>query len=376
MTKTSEAVNDGKNDGAIRSDEPPISGASIQMVSQLSVIGLFTMAVLAVLYYASPLIVPIALALVIATIMGPSVTWLCKKGIPRVISAVALVLLLFGIMVFLAVTLTTPLTEWIGRASELGFILRSKLNGFSQPISALQEVYREIQQMGSGGAENPAAIEVAPSEETSIVEAAIGILTPALSQLLIFFVSLIFYLIYKDEFKNFTVMTFASRNMRIRILRAYNDTEHTLSKYFSTFTFINIGLAAVVTVALYLVGMPNPLLWGVLAGLFNFLPYLGPAIVTIALIVASLLAFPTVPEALVPPIIYFVIHLLEGEFVTPSILGYSLAINPFFLFLAVVFWTWMWGPAGAFLAVPITMITVRIAHHLLGETEVKQPLPG
>jgi predicted PurR-regulated permease PerM len=171
-------------------------------------------------------------------------------------------------------------------------------------------------------------------------------------------------------------MTFASRNMRIRILRAYNDTEQTLAKYFSTFTFINIGLAVVVTAALYLVGMPNALLWGVLAGLFNFLPYLGPAIVTVALIVASLLAFPTVPEAIVPPAIYFVIHLIEGEFVTPSILGFSLAINPFFLFLAVIFWTWMWGPAGAFLAVPITMITIRIAHHLLGDTEVKQPLPG
>jgi predicted PurR-regulated permease PerM len=373
MTK---AANDGTNEGAISSTEPPISGASIQTVSQLSIIGLFAMAVLAVLSYASPLIVPVALALVIATIMGPSVTWLCKRGIPRVISAVALVLVLFGIMIFLAITLTTPLTEWIGRASELGVLLRGKLNDFSQPFSALQEVYREIQQMGSGGTENPGAIEVAPSEGTSIVGAAIGVLTPALSQLLIFFVSLIFYLIYKDEFKNFIVMTFASRNMRMRILRAYNDVEQTLSKYFSTFTFINIGLAVVVTVALYLAGMPNALLWGVLAGLFNFLPYLGPAIVTVALIVASLLAFPTVPEALVPPIVYFVIHLIEGEFVTPSILGFSLAINPFFLFLAVIFWTWMWGPAGAFLAVPITMITVRIAHHLLGETEVKQPLPG
>jgi predicted PurR-regulated permease PerM len=220
MAKIGKAVNDGANEGAVSSSEPPKPGASIQTVSQLSIIGLFTMAVLAVLSYAAPLIVPVALALVIATIMGPGVTWLCNKGIPRVISAVILVLLIFGVMVFLAVTLTTPLTEWIGRASELGVILRSKLNGFGQPFSALQEVYREIQQMGSGGPANGGAIEVKPADETSIVEAAIGILTPALSQLLIFFVSLIFYLIYKDEFKNFIVMTFAGRNLRIRILRA------------------------------------------------------------------------------------------------------------------------------------------------------------
>lgn len=376
MNKITKAADNGNNQGAIGSNENTLPGVSIQSISQLSIIGLFAMAVLAVLYYASALIVPVALALVIATIMGPSVAWLCKRGIPRVISAIGLVLVLCGIMIFLAITLTTPLAEWIGRASELGAILRSKLAGFSQPFSALQEVYREIQQMGSGGAATAPTIEVAPSDDTSIVQAAIGILTPALSQLLVFFVSLIFYLIYKDEFKNFIVMTFATRHMRIKILRAYNDVEQTLAKYFSTFTFINVGLAVVTTVALYLVGMPNALLWGVLAGLFNFLPYLGPAVVTVALIVASLLAFPTVPEAVVPPIIYFVIHLIEGEFVTPSILGFSLAINPFFLFLAVIFWTWMWGPAGAFLAVPITMITVRIAHHLLGDPEVKQPLPG
>jgi predicted PurR-regulated permease PerM len=354
---------------------PPSAPDILTTTSQIAIIGLFCLAVLALLFIGRMLIVPVVLAVVIATILGPAVSGLKKRGIPRVVSAITIVLLVFGVMVFLAVTLTTPLTDWIGRASELGWMLRSKLQSFSQPLSALQEIYTEIQNVGAGGGSDP-AVEIKAAADSSIVETALAVLTPALSQLLIFFVSLIFYLIYKEDFKNFVVMTFATRGMRIKILRTYNTIESRLSRYFSTFTLINIGMAVVTTIAMWLVGMPNPLLWGVLAGLFNYLPYLGPAIVTVALAVASLLSFDTIPQALLPPTVYMFIHLLEGEFITPSILGYSLAINPFFLFLAVVFWTWMWGPAGAFLAVPITMITVSIAQQIIGEPEPRQPLPG
>lgn len=359
-------------------EQPPTSPAPdiLALTSQIAIIGLFSLAVLSVLFIGRVLIVPVVLAVVIATILGPAVSRLKKRGVPRVLSAITIVLLVFGIMVFLAVTLTTPLTDWIGRASELGWMLRSKLQSFSQPISALQDIYSELQNVGASTNGADPTIEVKPAGESSIVETALAILTPALSQLLIFFVSLIFYLIYKEDFKNFVVMTFATRGMRIKILRTYNTIESRLSRYFSTFSLINVGLAVVTTIAMWLVGMPNPLLWGVLAGLLNYLPYLGPAIVTVALAVAALLSFNTLPEALLPPLIYTLIHVLEGEFITPSILGYSLAINPFFLFLAVIFWTWMWGPAGAFLAVPITMITVSIAQQIIGEPEPKQSLPG
>lgn len=344
---------------------------SWEVASQVAIVGLFAIAVLVMLYLTRALTVPVVLAVTIGTILAPSVSYLKRRGIPRVLSTIVIVLFLCVLFVSLAVTLTTPFADWLGRASEFGTILRSKLQSFSQPISALQDLYAALQNIGrddGAGAIQP--IEVQPSGDTTIVEAALGVLTPALSQLLIFFVSLIFYLIYKDEFKNFVTMTFSTRKSRLRILRIFNDVEAKLARYFSTFSLINIGLAAVCTLAMYLIGMPNPLLWGVLAGLFNYLPYLGPAIVTISLVVASILTFPTLTQAMVPPLVYMVIHVLEGEFLTPMILGYSLSVNPFFLFLAVVFWTWMWGPIGAFLAVPIAMITVGVAQHVRAPQEM------
>jgi predicted PurR-regulated permease PerM len=311
------------------------------------------------------------LAVIIGTILAPLVALLERRRIPRVASTILIVLLLLALLVFFAIALTAPLTDWIGRASELGVLLRSKLQDFRQPIGALQDLYASLQSIGSGDTAKHAgeAIKIQASPNASIVETAIAILTPALSQLLIFFVSLIFYLIFKNDFKASAILAFSARETRLRTLRIYNNIEQRLARFFATFTMINAVLGAAVTLSMWLVGMPNPLLWGALAAVLNFLPYLGPAIVTIALMVASLLSFPTLAQAAIPPIIYTLLHVLEGEFITPSVLGFSLAVNPFILFLSVIFWTWMWGPIGAFLAVPMAMVTVGVLEQIFPAPE-------
>ncbi|MGB0086463.1 MAG: AI-2E family transporter [Rhodomicrobiaceae bacterium] len=344
------------------------------LAANVSIVGLFALAVIAALYLARPVAVPVVLAIIVGTILGPIVSHLESYGIPRVASTIVIVLLLLGVFVILTAALTAPLTEWIGKASQLGSLLRSRFQDFGEPVKALQELYRSLQSLGGASGETGNAIRIEASPDTSIVQTAISILTPALSQLLIAFVSTIFYLIFKNDFKGSAVLVFSTRETRLRAIRVFNDTETNLARYFATFTAINAVLGALTTLAMWIVGMPNPLLWGVLAAVLNYLPYLGPAIVTIALIVASLLSFPTLGEAVLPPIIYTVVHVLEGEFVTPSILAYSLAVNPFFLFLSVVFWTWLWGPIGAFLAVPIAMIIVSVVEHVGTDAE-KPSLP-
>jgi predicted PurR-regulated permease PerM len=331
--------------------------------TQIAIIGLFVIAVVAALYVTRAVAVPVLLAIIIGTILAPFVSRLQRHGVPRVASTVLIVLVLMVLLVIFVVALTTPLADWLGRASELGALLRSKLRNFSGPISAIQDLYATLQSVGASGKQGSQAITVDASPNANIVETAVTVLTPALSQLLIFFVSLIFYLVYKSDFKASAILAFSTRETRLRVLRIYNDVEARLARFFATFTLINIALGAVTTLAMYLLGMPNPLLWGVMAGVLNFLPYLGPAIVTIALIVASLVSFPTLAEAAVPPLVYIGLHTIEGEFLTPSVLGYSLSVNPFFLFLSVVFWTWMWGPIGAFLAVPIAMVTAGVLQH-------------
>jgi predicted PurR-regulated permease PerM len=341
--------------------------AHLTIAAQIAVIGLFMLAALVALYVARGVAVPVILAVIVGTILAPLVAWLEGRRVPRVVSTILIVLVLFSLLTFLAVALTAPLADWIGRASELGALLRSRLQNFREPIAALQDLYRSLQSIGGGDAAQAVKIEASPN--ASIVETAISILTPALSQLLIFFVSLIFYLIFKNDFKASAILVFSTRETRLRILRIFNSIEQRLARFFATFTVINVVLGVAITLAMWLIGMPNPLLWGVLAAILNFLPYLGPAIVTIALIVASLLSFPTLTQAAIPPLVYTVVHVIEGEFLTPSVLGYSLAINPFLLFLSVIFWTWMWGPIGAFLAVPMAMITVGVLEHLFPAPE-------
>ncbi len=349
--------------------EAPLASDPWATATQIATIGLFVFATIAALYLTRAVAVPVLLAVIVGTILAPLVARLQRHGVPRVVSTIFIVVLLMALFVIFVVALTTPLADWLGRASELGALLRSKLQNFSGPLSALQDLYATLQSVGASGKQGAEGITVAASPNANIVETAVTVLTPALSQLLIFFVSIIFYVVYKTDFKASAILAFSTRETRLRILRIYNDVETRLARYFATFTLINIALGAVTTLAMYIVGMPNPLLWGVMAGVLNFLPYLGPTIVTIALVVASLVSFPTLAAAAVPPLVYIAVHTIEGEFLTPSVLGYRLSVNPFFLFLSVVFWTWMWGPIGAFLAVPIAMVTAGVLQHCFPSPE-------
>jgi predicted PurR-regulated permease PerM len=141
-----------------------------------------------------------------------------------------------------------------------------------------------------------------------------------------------------------------------------------MTTYFGTFTIVNICLGMVTVALTWLVGLPNPLLWGVLAALLNYIPYLGPAIVVATLAVVGLVTYPTLGEVAVAPLIYIGIVTLEGQFITPAFMGRRLELNPFAVFLAIAFCTWFWGAVGAFLAVPLLMaLTVTLSNVLADE---------
>lgn len=341
----------------------------LTVAARIALIGLFAFAVLAALYITRTITVPVVLAIAVGTILAPIVGWAEKRRVPRALSTVLVVLMVFCLLIFFAVALTVPLSDWIGRASEIGTLLKAKFQNLREPFAAVGDLYSSLQSIGKGTQQVSEAIRVEAPANANVVETALAVLTPALSQMLIFFVSLIFYLVFKEDFKQGAVLAFTTRDTRLRVLKVYNRIEARLTQYFATFSMINVGLGLVITFAMWVVGMPNPLLWGVLAALLNFFPYLGPAVVTITLLVASVLSFPTLGQALMPTLVYTVIHVIEGEFLTPAVLGYRLSVNPFFLFLSVIFWTWMWGAIGAFLAVPIAMITTTIIETVRGSQE-------
>jgi predicted PurR-regulated permease PerM len=263
----------------------------------------------------------------------------------------------------LLVLLSTPLTYWLGRATEIGVLIRQKLGTITQPLSLLEEFRKALNVIGP--AEATLKVE---QQSATVVQTIFTILTPAVSQFILFVGALLFYLVYQQRLRSTLIVFLSDREARLTTLRTLSDIDENMTTYFGTFTIVNV-LLGIVTVALtWLVGLPNPLLWGVLASVLNYIPYIGPGIVIATLGVVGLLTQPTAGEAAVAPIIYLAIVIVEGQFLTPAVMGRRLELNPFAVFLAIAFCTWLWGPIGAFLAVPLLMaLTVSLGHAFLEE---------
>ena len=338
-------------------------------MSQVSLIGLFLIAMLWAAYVAQPVVVPVVLAWTIATIVLPVVTWMQGHRIPRGVAVLLVTAALVGIIAVLLLLLSTPITYWLGRATEFGTLMREKFQMMSQPLAMLDEVRKALNAITVGG-EGGIKVE---TQSGTLVTSIIGVLTPAVSQFILFIGALIFYLVYQQRIRNTAVFFVRDRDARLTTLRTLSDIDNNMTIYFGTFTVVNVCLGVVTVLLTWAVGLPNPLLWGVLAAVLNYVPYIGPAIVTGTLAVVGLLTFPTLTEAAVAPLVYVAIVTVEGHFVTPMVIGRQLTLNPFAVFLAIAFCTWLWGPIGAFLAVPLLMALTVAVGNAFGEEKPYLP---
>lgn len=337
--------------------------------AQVACVGLFAIAIVWCAYVAQPVLVPVLLAWVIGTIALPVVSNLERVGVPRGVASVLVTLALLLVIAFLLLLLSTPLTYWIGRASELGALVKAKLSSLSEPLALLKDLQKSLTAMG---ASDSPAIAVEP-QSTSLVATIFSTLTPAVSQAILFLGTLIFYLVYQKRLRNAVVGMVHERDIRLRLLRTLTWIDESMSVYFGTFTLVNISLGLVTSLLTWTLGLPNPLLWGVLAGVFNYIPYLGPALVVATLSVVGLLTFSTLAQAAVAPLAFLAIVTIEGNFITPSLMGRRLELNPFAVFLTIAFCTWLWGPIGAFLAVPLLMAATTVVTSVA--IDQKPPLP-
>jgi predicted PurR-regulated permease PerM len=338
--------------------------------SQISVIGLFSIALLWCAQVSGPVLVPVLLAWVVSTILLPIVRWMQDRNVPRGLAAILLTAILVLVLVSMLLLLATPITYWLGRATELGALLREKLQILSGPLALIEEARRTLSSIGNG---EPGALKV-ETAPVNVMTTALSVLTPAVGGLVLFVVALPFYLIYQERMRTALVILFRSRTARLEALRTLKCIDESMTTYFSTYTLVNVCVGLATFALTWLVGLPNPLLWGILAGVLNYVPYLGPAVVAATLAMAGLLTFPSLPEAAIAPLVYIAIQLTEGQFLTPYLMGRRLDINPFAVFLSIAFCAWLWGPAGAFLAVPLLLVaTVSIEHAF---PEAKPDLPG
>jgi predicted PurR-regulated permease PerM len=319
--------------------------------SQISIVGLFVIAVVWCTYAAHHIIVPLLLAWAIATIVLPLVKGLQNIGVPRVLAAIGVTVLLLSIIAIVVFLLSPPVTYWLGRATYVGALIREKIQSFSQPLALLQELQKGLTMIGSGG---ETTIKV-DAQSSSIPSTILSVVTPAISEFVLFVGALVFYLIYRQNLRNAVVFFLDNREARLNTLRALNDIDENMTTYFGTFTLVNLCLGVIATILTWATGLPNPLLWGVLACVLNYVPYIGPALVIGTLALVGLLVHPTVGEAALAPLLYLAVVTIEGQFITPALMGKRLELNPFAVFIAIASFAWLWGPIGAFLAVPILM---------------------
>jgi predicted PurR-regulated permease PerM len=200
-------------------------------------------------------------------------------------------------------------------------------------------------------------------------------LTPAIVQGLIFFAALLLFLAGRVSLRKTIIMAFSSRASRLTAIRIINAMEQVLGFYFATAALIYAGLGMVMTIIAYVGGMSMPILWGVFAFLSSFIPFLGIASMTIALAIAGIITHNDIIFGLAPAVAFFSAHLAVENLVLPAIMGRQWEINPFIVFIAIIFWTWLWGAVGAMLALPLSLIVMTVVNELFFEEKVQPQLP-
>ena len=305
----------------------------------------------------------------VGTTLAPLVKVATRYRISPWVTAAVLGLVIVAGLATAVTFLAKPVAEWVARAPEIATTVRQKLYVLDRPLSALRELREGLPLLG-GGSGSTVAVE---QSGLGIVTPVLAFLTPAVMELVLFFVTLIFFLGAQMDFRRYMVSFFTTREAKLRYIRIANDVEQNLASYLLVVTAINWSLGAVVALGAWLFGFPSPVLFGVLAAVLNYVPYVGAACTTIILLGVGLVTFPSVTYAFLPPAAFVALGTIEGQFITPTILGRQLTLNPLAVLLAIAFWSWMWGPMGTFLAVPLTIIGLVTLHHLFPPDESRLP---
>ncbi|WP_027161098.1 AI-2E family transporter [Mesorhizobium sp. WSM1293] len=352
------------------SDEPESRAAAradTRLMRSL-LIGIFLFMAIYALYFARAFFMPVLLAFLLALTLTPIVRLLRKHGIPEVISATLLVLLSLCVFATAGYLLSGPIIDLINNTSSIGQKLTERLAQLRQPLEKIMQISHQIEQLTETSQES--GIQKVAVAQSGILSAAASNILSAGTGLTIIFVLSLFLLASGTMFYEKIIQSFASLSEKKRALRVVYDVEREISHYLLTVTIINAGLGTVIALGLWALGVPNPLVWGVAAALLNFLPYVGALITIVLVTIMALISFDTIFYALLAPAFVILCDIVEGQFVTPMVVGRRLEINAVAIFIAIAFWSWLWGFVGALMAVPLLVVIKVFCDHFDGLSHV------
>lgn len=338
--------------------------------ARLSVVAIGVVVLLFVLQAGQVFLAPVTLAIVIGLMFGPVADRLEAVGVPPALSAAVVVLLLLGIIAGGVAVFAVPLSEWVARAPLIWDKLQGQLANLKEPLETFSQFQTQMNEVLGGSATMSVSVEDG-SAVTSV-----ALLAPTvLAQILIFLASLYFFVATRDHIRISVLSLCVTRRMRWRTAHVFRDVEAKVSRFLLSITFINACVGVAVTLVMWAIGMPSPILWGALAAVLNYIPYVGQGTMILILLAVGLGTQTRIEQILLPALCYMGVNFVEGQIVTPHFIGRTMTLNPFVIFLSITFWLWAWGPVGGLVAVPTLLIATSMLTHALPSKPVAPKRP-
>lgn len=319
----------------------------------LTLAGIFVLLALYTMYFAQAVIVPVVIAAVLNLVLGPVVGRLRRWGIPEFLGAAIIVLALLGAIGWFFYALSGPAIEWFDRAPNGLRGIEDKLSRLMAPVEEVRQTAERVEQLAKGSG-NEVSLKTFSLSEFFVVS-----ITALSVQFAVVVVLTYFFLASGSLFLRRFVKALSTGSEKRRAVEIAHRAQHEISEYLLTVTIINCGLGVVTALAMWLIGLPNAALWGVTAAVFNFIPYIGPSIVAGVLAAVGIATFDGLGQVLLAPGVFLILHGIESNFVSPAALGRRFAFGPAIVFLSLIGWSFLWGIAGALLAIPL-LVTIRI----------------
>jgi predicted PurR-regulated permease PerM len=348
----------GDEGGAVEQPDLNKLGRALDRVEvrSIAITGLLVLAVLYTLYFAKAFLLPIVLAVLLDFLLSPVVRTLKRARIPEPAGAALVLLVLLGAIGFAGYGLTGPAREWVAKAPESLAKVQSRLRALRKPVEQVTKTAEQVEAATEVAKSGPQEVTLrGPRLSERLFGTTQSLLTGALETLILLY----FLLAAGDLFLQKLIKVLPLLRDKKKAVAIARETEASISTYLFTVAVVNVILGLVITLVMTLIGMPSPLLWGALAALAEFVPYIGATALLATLTMAGLTTFDSLGHALLVPGAYLAVNLIQSQFVSPLILGRRLTLNPVAILVGLVFWWWLWGVGGAVFAVPL-LATLKI----------------
>lgn len=324
-------------------------------IRSVSLSGLFLLALFYTMFFLRSLLLPIVLALLLSYLLRPIVRGLAKIKIPTHLGSALLLLSLVGAIGYGASFLAAPAAGWLEKAPYSLHQLQQKLLPLKRPMERVAQASGAIENLTSATPPSTPQTKTQTVEvkQHPVAESLMSQTPEFLVSTLTMLILLYFLLAYDGVFLAKVIKLLPTLSDKKRAVSIAHEIEGQVSRYLFTITLINCCLGFAVGLTVGLLGLPNPAMWGVMVAMLNFVPYLGAFVGIVCMTLGAVLSFNSFGFSLVFPGSYLLLATLEGNFITPMVMGRSLTLNPVLVLLSLTFWGWMWGIAGVILAVPI-----------------------